>query len=324
MEAAGRKFGAGGAALSEIVVMNGVCAGTVFVLPDIPTVLGRSPESHLQIGDPWISSMHAMFERRGEEVWVIDLESRNGTFVGEERVGEARLDDGAVVRFGRTEIRFTARAGRGAPARTPREERIRPDAQRDTIRSEGTISARVLAAREPVAHEPAVDPHTLAVRPVVVLRMSLHAVRIASSPDVAGRVRAAVDAAARAALNEGAMVGRLASVGVLALFGVTSPRADDAARAVQAARTARGAVRRLGGIDLRAAVDAGPLLAGNAMGPTGADIAALGAAADRCERLAALALPGEILLGPGAAGAAGEGVTQRELDGAAVEVVRDD
>ncbi len=304
-------------------MMNGVCAGTVFLLPDIPTVLGRSPESHLQIGDPWISSMHAMFERRGDEVWVIDLESRNGTFVGEERVGEARLEDGAMVRFGRTEIRFTARSSWTPPPRTPREERIRPDAQRDTIRSDGTTSARAPGAHAPVAREPEADPYALALRPVVVLRMSLHAVRLASSPDAAARVRAAVDAAARAALDEGAMVGRLASVGVLALFGVTGPGPDDAARAVHAARTARGAVRRLGGVDLRAAVDAGPLLAGNAMGPTGADVTALGAAADRCERLAALALPGEILLGPGAAGAAGEGVTQRELDGAPVEVLQD-
>ncbi len=305
-------------------MMNGVCAGTVFVLPDIPTVLGRSPESHLQIGDPWISSMHAMFERRGDEVWVIDLQSRNGTFVGEERVGEARLDDGAMVRFGRTQIRFTVRSSWTPPPRTPREERVRPDTQRDTIRSEGTISARAPEAREPVASEAEADPRALALRTVVVLRMSLHAVRIAASHDAAARIRAAVDAAARAALDEGAMVGRLASVGVLALFGVTSPGADDAARAVHAARTARGAVRRLGGVDLRAAVDAGPLLAGNAMGPTGADVAALGAAADRCERLAALALPGEILLGPGAAGAAGEGVTRRELDGAAVEVLLDE
>ena len=98
--------GRGRALLAEIVVLNGVCAGTVFVLPDIPTVLGRSPESHLQIGDPWISSMHAMFERRGPEVWVIDLESRNGTFLADERVNEAKVPDGALLRFGKTEVRF--------------------------------------------------------------------------------------------------------------------------------------------------------------------------------------------------------------------------
>src|SRR5512133_1315282 len=79
----------------RIVVLNGAGEGAVFALPEIPTVAGRPPESHLQIADPWISSMHALFERRGDEIWVVDLDSRNGTFVGDARVGEARLGDGA-------------------------------------------------------------------------------------------------------------------------------------------------------------------------------------------------------------------------------------
>src|SRR5512138_2703873 len=113
-------------------------AGTVFVLPDIPTVVGRSPESHPQIGDPWISSMHAMFERRGEEIWVVDLDSRNGTFIGQERISEGCVPDGAVVRFGKTEARVaTARAAPGEetqvreePGRAPREP------HRETLRAD--------------------------------------------------------------------------------------------------------------------------------------------------------------------------------------------
>src|SRR5512138_1802975 len=111
-----------GAAVTEIVVLSGACAGSVFVLADVPMVVGRSPESHLMIGDPWISSMHAMFERRGDEVWVVDLDSRNGTFVAEERVREAVVPEGAVVRFGRTEVRVEQR--RVAPEPAP------PDAPR--------------------------------------------------------------------------------------------------------------------------------------------------------------------------------------------------
>ncbi|HYG69096.1 MAG TPA: FHA domain-containing protein, partial [Anaeromyxobacteraceae bacterium] len=95
--------------MPELLVLNGVCAGTVFFLPDVPTVVGRSPESHLQISDPWISSMHAMFEKREADVWVVDLESRNGTFLGEQRVTEARLEPGAVLRFGKTEVRYERR-----------------------------------------------------------------------------------------------------------------------------------------------------------------------------------------------------------------------
>jgi class 3 adenylate cyclase len=67
------------------------------------------------------------------------------------------------------------------------------------------------------------------------------------------------------------------------------------------------------------------VLAGNTGGGgSGQELAALGAAADRCERLAGLAAPGEILVGPGAAKA--EGVThvgQREIGGVSVEIFRD-
>ena len=104
-------------ALSELLVLNGVCAGTVFFLPEVPTVLGRSPEAHLQIADPWISSMHAMFEKRGDDIWVVDLESRNGTFVDEARVQESRIPPGGLLRFGKTEVRYEHRDDATRPER---------------------------------------------------------------------------------------------------------------------------------------------------------------------------------------------------------------
>ena len=90
--------------MSELFVVNGICGGTVFFLPDVPTVLGRSAECQVQIADPWISSMHAMFEKRGNELWLVDLESRNGTWVNEHKVREAPLAPGYRLRFGKTEV----------------------------------------------------------------------------------------------------------------------------------------------------------------------------------------------------------------------------
>lgn len=96
--------------MAELFVVNGICGGTVFFLPDVPTVLGRSAECHVQIADPWISSMHALFERRGGEMWVVDLDSRNGTFVAGERIHEAPLRPGVKLRFGKTEAEMRAGA----------------------------------------------------------------------------------------------------------------------------------------------------------------------------------------------------------------------
>lgn len=309
-----------GAEVARIVVLSGVCAGTSFVLGDVPTVIGRSPESHLMIGDPWISSMHALFERRGDEIWVVDLDSRNGTFVGEDRVAEAAVPDGALVRFGRTEVRLDLRrrAGEVAAADAPRPN---GEAQRDTVRSDATMSTR----NPLLAREPDTDPYLLGVRPVTVLRMSVDAAGIEALPGVPERLRDALEAAARAALDAGAAVTRLAGVGVLAIFGLTGPAADDAARALGAARAARRAVRGTGGLDLRAAVETGPVLAGNAAGAAGFELTALGAAAERTERLLARALRGEILAGPGAAAAGGlVRLGLLRLGAEDVEVFRDD
>jgi len=286
--------------VAEIVILSGENAGAVFVLPDIPTVVGRSLEAHVQLTDPWISSMHAMFERRGDEVWVVDLDSRNGTFLGEERITEARVTDGTLVRFGRTEVRVELGPPRSGTS--PHEEtRSVRDPQRSTLRTDGTVSTRnPLAAREPEA-----DPYGLAPRPATVLRMAIDAAGIDGLPGAPERLRAALDAAARAALEAGGVVTRLAGVGVLALYGLAGASPDDAGRALAAARAARRAVRAQGGLDLRAAVDAGPVLAGNAAGAAGFELAALGPTAERAERLLAVASRGEILAGPGAAQAGG-------------------
>jgi pSer/pThr/pTyr-binding forkhead associated (FHA) protein len=283
----------------QIVVLNGACEGAVFALPEIPTVVGRSPESHLQIGDPWISSMHALFERRGGEIWVVDLDSRNGTFVGDARVGEAPVGDGAVVRFGQTEVRLELTP---AAAAQPAEnaERPRGREQRGTMRAEATFPTRSpLAAREP-----AEDPWGLAPRRATVLRLAIDAAGIEDLPDAPERLRAALDAAARAALDAGGVVTRLGGVGILALYGLGGAAPDDATRALGAARAARREVRARGGLDLRAALDTGLVLAGNA-GAAGFELAALGPTAERVERLLALARRGEILAGPGAADAGG-------------------
>jgi len=282
--------------LPELVVLTGVATGTVFVLGDVPAVVGRSPEAHLQVADPWVSSMHAMFERRDDGMWVVDLESRNGTFLGDERIGEAHVPDGAVVRLGRTELRF--HAGRAETTDLPPApgDAPQPAARRETIRADATASTR-----GPLVREPEEDPYALALRPATVLRMSIDAASLEAPPASAERLRDALDAAARAALDAGAVVARLAGVGVLALFGLASPAPEDAARALAAARAARRAVRAGGGLDLRAAIEAGPVLAGNAAGTGGIDLAALGPAAERAERLLALARHGEILAGPGAA-----------------------
>jgi hypothetical protein len=303
----------------ELVVLSGARAGAVFELPEMPTVVGRSPEAHFQLDDPWISSMHAMFERRGADIWVVDLESRNGTYVGGERVQEARLHPGCVLRFGRTEVRLEKRDVRArAPGRNPTPPGVplsRPTSRLDAPETTGPY--RVISDTRMFS-----EAFPVAPRPVVLLRMALHLATPSSPPD-GEAIRGAVEALRGAALNQGGLVMRMGACGVLAVFGAAGPTPDDAEFALLAAREARDAVGRVdAGIALRAAVDGGPVVLGN-VSAEGFDLTVLGDVAERTERILTTAKPGEILVGPGAKGAPDLGPARRvRLGGEDVPVAR--
>jgi pSer/pThr/pTyr-binding forkhead associated (FHA) protein len=104
-------------AVVDLVVLTGSRTGACFGIPEVPIVVGRSAEANVHIDDPWISNMHALIERRGGEFWVVDLGSRNGTFVDEQRVTEARVVPGTVLAFGQTRLELrkrTAASARGS------------------------------------------------------------------------------------------------------------------------------------------------------------------------------------------------------------------
>ncbi len=57
--------------------------------------------------DDFASAHHARIESSREGVWIVDLDSTNGTWVNDERMnGRRKLQEGDVVRIGRTELRF--------------------------------------------------------------------------------------------------------------------------------------------------------------------------------------------------------------------------
>jgi hypothetical protein len=290
----------------DLLILNGSRAGACLWLSDVPTVLGRSPEAHLRIDDPWISNMHALFELRGDDLWVVDLGSRNGTFVGPERVEEARVAVGTVLIFGRTEVRIEPHDAASdrlvAPARTP----VHYETVSATIRTDRP--AAVLEHSRLSAS--GLDPYRFALRPLALVRLSLGIPPGAASPK-AETLHAALDLAARVARRHGGRATRLGSSASVAIFGFGGPAPDDAKRALQTARAVRDELHALTpGLSLRFGVDAGPALAGMVSGLDGSEIIAFGDAPDRVEQLALLAAPGEILVGPGVPLGADPGLEQ--------------
>lgn len=135
----------------ELLVLNGSRAGACFSLPAVPTVLGRSPEAHLRVDDPWISNLHALFEQRGDELWVVDLGSRNGTFLHGVHVAEARLAIGDLVSFGQTRIRVDPPGASQGPAEQATRTPIHTVAVNATLRTTRPPAAAPASSAPPPA-----------------------------------------------------------------------------------------------------------------------------------------------------------------------------
>jgi DNA-binding winged helix-turn-helix (wHTH) protein len=80
-------------------------------------VLGRDPSARVCIEHPSVSRRHARIAIGGDCATIEDLASRNGTFVGGERVSErTEIRDGAIIGLGPITLSFLALV-RGASTR---------------------------------------------------------------------------------------------------------------------------------------------------------------------------------------------------------------
>jgi two-component system cell cycle response regulator len=80
--------------------MDGVHAGSVFSVDQLPCTIGRHATNMLRIDEDSISRFHARIIRDNQGFVLEDLESRNGTFVGGKRIKRHRLTDGEGLTFG--------------------------------------------------------------------------------------------------------------------------------------------------------------------------------------------------------------------------------
>ncbi len=76
-------------------------------LADGENIFGRGPESVLWVDDASVSRRHARIRVEKETAVLEDLDSRNGTFIGDRRIDvPALLRDGDRIRLGSLKLRF--------------------------------------------------------------------------------------------------------------------------------------------------------------------------------------------------------------------------
>ncbi|HVG94715.1 MAG TPA: sigma 54-interacting transcriptional regulator [Planctomycetota bacterium] len=89
------------------LILRDTAEGTLkFPLADASLTLGRAADCGIRIDDRSLSAHHCRFDPVPGGWKVVDLTSRNGTFVNDVLVAQKRLDDGDRLRAGRVLFRY--------------------------------------------------------------------------------------------------------------------------------------------------------------------------------------------------------------------------
>lgn len=69
--------------------------------------IGRGPDNHLRVIDPFVSAKHCVVRRVGKQFILADLGTTNGTIVNDQPVkGRIPLDPGTTIDVGQARFRF--------------------------------------------------------------------------------------------------------------------------------------------------------------------------------------------------------------------------
>ncbi len=89
----------------HLVVTHGALAGTRISLDERPILIGRADDSTLVLDDDYASTRHARLSLQGNDWYVEDLGSTNGTYLDRARVtAPLRVPLGVPIRIGKTVI----------------------------------------------------------------------------------------------------------------------------------------------------------------------------------------------------------------------------
>ena len=88
----------------KLVVVGGDAKPTEIKLK-LPAIIGRGRAASLTLPHPLVSRQHCELYESGGKLFVRDMGSLNGTFVGEEKIDEAVLDSGSLLTIGNVTFR---------------------------------------------------------------------------------------------------------------------------------------------------------------------------------------------------------------------------
>jgi pSer/pThr/pTyr-binding forkhead associated (FHA) protein len=88
---------------TQVVIVDGGNKGETLALGDGPLLIGRGTDAAIRLDDDYVSTRHARIVSNGDQWFVEDLGSTNGTYVGSRRITQpTALGVGSQVRIGKT------------------------------------------------------------------------------------------------------------------------------------------------------------------------------------------------------------------------------
>ena len=90
----------------RLVIETGAREGTAFPIIFQHTLVGRIDSAQLVLDDLTVSRLHARIDVEPNGVWVIDLDSREGTWVNGVAAHRRKLENGDRICFGDSVVRY--------------------------------------------------------------------------------------------------------------------------------------------------------------------------------------------------------------------------
>jgi pSer/pThr/pTyr-binding forkhead associated (FHA) protein len=88
---------------TRLLISEGSNAGVAVPLGTEPILLGRGADATVRLDDDYVSTRHARFVPHGDDWYVEDLGSTNGTYIGSQRITTPMVvSTGVQVRLGKT------------------------------------------------------------------------------------------------------------------------------------------------------------------------------------------------------------------------------
>ena len=88
---------------THVLVVDGSNKGERADLAEAPILIGRGADAAIRLDDDYVSTRHARIAASGDQWFVEDLGSTNGTYIGSARITQpTTLTLGTQVRIGKT------------------------------------------------------------------------------------------------------------------------------------------------------------------------------------------------------------------------------